>query len=335
MVSKKELLARILSATGMNFVIANLRRLVISDVRIIAYHRICETDDLNDQELVSANSEEFEKQIIYIKNNYNAISFSDLITHINKGTKPAKNSIVITFDDGFADNYLNAFPILKKHNIPATIFVSTGYIGGDKTFWFNQLSRLIKMNPGVNFQIDGKEFSVSQKTEEQECLLVELLTIMKNKKNSQRVTLLSDLSNQLIETHQCDTFALPMSWDNIREMDKSGIEFGSHTVTHPILSQLTEEELEHEIIGSKKQLEQQLNKMIQTISYPEGMEYAYNNKVIDMVTKAGYKIGCSYIPGINEFSSLNTLQLKRLHIERYVSFNLFRSMLALPELFKG
>lgn len=333
MTGKKELLANFLSALGLNLVIANLRRLFVNDIRIIAYHRICETDGLNDQELVSANCEEFEKQIIHIKENYSAITFEELIGHLNNGTAPPKNAVIITFDDGFADNYLNAFPILEKHQIPATIFISTDYINTDKTFWFNLLSRLVKLNVGASFTLDGKKNLVSDKSENQENLLVELLSLMKGKPNIDRVGLLVEISKQLPESEQCDIYALPMTWDNVREMDRSVIEFGSHTATHPILSQLTHDELEYEIVGSKKQLEKELGKKVQTISYPEGMEYAYNNKVIEMVTNAGYELGCSYIPGVNKLGSLDTYQLKRMHIERYVNFGLFRSMLALPEVF--
>lgn len=333
MTGKKEFLADFLSATGLNTTIAKLRGLFVSDVRIIAYHRICETDSLNDQELVSANCEDFEKQIIHIKEKYSAISFEQLIDHLSTGTKPPKDAVIITFDDGFADNYLNAFPILEKHQVPATIFISTDYIDTDKTFWFNHLSRLVKLNAGASFTLAGKAFVVSSALEGQESLLVELLSLMKGKPNKTRLELLLELSKQLPESELCDPLALPMTWDNVREMNKSVIEFGSHTATHPILSQLTEEELEHEIVNSKTQLEKQLGKQIQTISYPEGMEYAYNNKVIDMVTRAGYDLGCSYIPGVNKLGSLETFQLKRMHIERYVNFSLFRSMLALPEVF--
>jgi peptidoglycan/xylan/chitin deacetylase (PgdA/CDA1 family) len=333
MIGKRELLANFLSVTGLNLVIAKLRSLFVNDVRIIAYHRICETDALNDQELVSATCDEFEKQIIHIKKNYSAISFEQLINHLNNDTTPPRNAVIITFDDGFADNYLNAFPILEKYQIPATIFISTDYIDTDKTFWFNLLSRLVKLNVGASFSLDDKRYAVSSKPENQESLLVELLSLMKGKPNKNRLELLIELSKQLPESELCDNYALPMTWDNVREMDKSVIEFGSHTATHPILSQLTHEELEYEIVGSKKQLEKQLGKKIQTISYPEGMEYAYNNKVIEMVTNSGYELGCSYIPGVNKLGSLDSFQLKRMHIERYVKFSLFRSMLALPEVF--
>ena len=330
---KKALLATTLSKLKLNVFFRNVRRLFVEDVRIIAYHRICEIDEYNDKELVSASCKEFEKQVIYIKKHYNAISFSELIECIRNKSSFPKNALIITFDDGFADNYINAFPILKKHQLSATFFISTGYIDTKETFWFNLLSRLVKTNAGGVFNIENSEFCISNDLKEQEILLLDLLVLLKNRPNLKRLEILNDLTSQLSNRGPCDPLSLPMTWENIKEMGKYKIEFGSHTVTHPILSQLTEQELENEIRTSKKDLEEHLGRKIQTISYPEGMEYAYNKKVIDIVDKAGYELGCSYIPGVNKLDSLELFQLKRMHVERYVNFDLFRSMLAMPEIF--
>ena len=333
MYGKKEKLANIFYHIGANKMTAALRRLVINDVRIIAYHRICDTDAYNDKELVSANCEQFELQVKHIKENYNAITFAQLIDSIDSGKKLPRNSIIITFDDGFADNYHNAFKILKRHQVPATIFISTGYIDQADTFWFNWLSRVVKLNVGKKFTIDDVNYVIEENQEKQEELLVTLLALNKNRANKDRLALLESLKKQLDFNDECDELAAPMTWDEVREMSKGGVEFGSHTVSHPILSQLTDEELHVEIVESKQKLEKELGIPIQTISYPEGMEYAYNQKVIDKVVEAGYEMGASYIPGVNKLASLETFQLKRMHIERYVSHHLFCSMLALPEIF--
>ena len=330
---KKHLLSETINACRLTGFIRFLRGLLIDDIRIIAYHRICDIDNLNDRELVSATSEVFEKQILYIKKHFNAITFEQLIEHLNNNTKIPDNSIIITFDDGFADNYHNAFPILAKHKVPATFFISSGYIGTKKTFWFNEISRRIKSNPGLTFSIDDVTFKIPDKMELQEELIGDILGLLKKFKNKKRLKIINDISEVLLDKEPCDQLALPMTWEQIKEMIASGIEFGSHTVTHPILSMLSSDELHAEIFSSKKEIEKNTGQSITTISYPEGMNYAFNSNVLSLVEKAGYKIGCSYIPGINKITLKQPFQLKRLHIERYVDFNMFKSMLSLPELF--
>lgn len=333
MSSKKEKLAKIFSQLRLNQVLNFMRGYLVNDLRIIAYHRICEVDDINDPELVSATVEEFDWQVSYIKKYYSPLTFEQVIKRLDNNEKLPGNSIIITFDDGFFDNFRNAYPVLKKYRVPATFFISTAYIGSDETFWFNLVSRIIMLNVGKSFEFKSTSYQVPEDIEQRLSLISVILEVCKSVPNFERLELLESMREQLINIDGNDPLSRPMSWDNVREMSANGMEFGSHSQTHPILSQLTADELKAEIHDSKQAIEEQIDKKIHTISYPEGMDYAFNLDVLDKVEKAGYLFGTTYISGNNFAPKLKDFQLKRGHVERYVGRDLFASMLALPEVF--
>lgn len=101
---------------------------------ILLYHRVSETE--NDPLLLSVNPNNFRAQMKYLKDNFNIISLSELVFKV-KNKKSIKNSVVITFDDGYADNYYEALPILKELKIPATIFVTSGKINDNSPFYWD------------------------------------------------------------------------------------------------------------------------------------------------------------------------------------------------------
>ncbi len=92
---------------------------------VLMYHRV--SDRINDPD-VTVSDKNFERQMSYLKKNFNVVSLDDMVDRYKQNTKSEKDTVAITFDDGFKDNYTDAYPILKKYNIPATIFIVTGYI---------------------------------------------------------------------------------------------------------------------------------------------------------------------------------------------------------------
>ena len=155
---KKKILVDLISNIIPFGLILWLRSIFNKELVVLAYHRVCDIDKDNykfDMELVSASSKSFDYQISHIKKYYNPISMKQLVDYIeNKKPLPSK-PVLVTFDDGFDDNYINAFPILKKHNVPATIFLSTGYIDTDHVIWFDRLASLI-------FLVDQSELHIPE-----------------------------------------------------------------------------------------------------------------------------------------------------------------------------
>jgi len=311
-----------------------------NDLTILAYHRVLDFDDSFpfDIELISARPDQFEEQLKYIKKYYNPLTMEQLCElHKNKSVLPDK-SIVITFDDGFIDNYNIAFPLLKKYEIPATIFVSTGYIGSESTFWFDKLACLVLNNEiivsenNLLFEIINNNTSSSKRL-----ILEQCLEKIKSVSDSDRLSILNDLfdsNKNILDNSECAKYSSILSWDNVKEMNKSLMSFGSHTVSHPVLSQLSESEKYHEMTDSKRMLEDQLKIPIETIAYPVGTESAFDKSVIESAKKSGYELGITYVHGTNKWPLLDPFTIRRLHVEHYTSIRFFKCMLSLPNIFK-
>lgn len=338
---KKSLLSSFLAATGSAKPLIRARTLIKSEVTILAYHRVLEHWNEGqfefDVELISATTQDFSWQMAYVRDNYSPITFRQLIAHLDGEASLPPRPILITFDDGFDDNYHHAFPILKNAGVPATFFLSTGYIGGVRTFWYDWLCYLCNFASRKNrsgFIFGGREFVFSADWPSRSENIAELFAFVKRLKDDVLRAELIKLEEYLEVKYPEDGFdaSRPMSWQQVREMSDSGIEFGSHAVTHPILTNLTIDKLGEELRLSRERLEVELARKIEVIAYPVGEDFAFNEAVIKAACDAGYRLGASYISGVNDIAQLDHFRLKRLHIERYTSRSDFQGMLAMPNL---
>jgi len=271
-----------------------------------------------------------------VKKYFNVISFKNVINHIDRKKLLPKNPIIITFDDGHYDNYSNAFPVLKSLEVPATIFLSTGYIGTDDIFWFDWVSYLIYRTKKLSLSLaDNVKFNIENTIESRRQISEQVLEYLKSVPNSSRLQIIKDMTKELeVTLSEADKpLSTCLNWQQVIEMSSNGIEFGSHTISHPILSRLEDSELLDEIIKSKDDIEKHLNIDINTIAYPVGGNNEYNNRVIDICKSAGYRLGISYVSGIEEISLSNLFEIKRLHVERYTNMHRFKAMLHLPQVF--
>ena len=127
---------------------------------ILTYHRVYELD--YDPYALTVHPRIFEIQMKYLRENYNIIPLSELISQL-KEKKIKEDSVIITFDDGYHDNLYNSKPILKKYDIPATFFISAGMIGGKKEFWWDELERIFLTRHTLTYKplelnINGKKY---------------------------------------------------------------------------------------------------------------------------------------------------------------------------------
>jgi len=341
-IDKKALLARCLVSGRMLAPLARIRSACRADVPILAYHRIwdirCEDAFPFDVELVSASVAEFRWQMEYVRENFDPITFAALLDILEGITPAPPRPIIITFDDGFEDNFENAFPILSALEIPATIFLSTGYIASQQTFWYDRLAHMLLLAPERELTAKGfaETIQLGPDAKSRRRALRKVLAELKLMPNQCRLEVLGHLEFELgpLSEDRPSLESRPLNWDQVREMAQAGIEFGSHTVTHPILANLTDDELEFELAESRRAIEMQTGKPVTTISYPVGGRNAFNDRVRQEVQRAGYRLGVSYIPGTNPLSGLDHYGLRRQHVERYTERSYFAAMLGLPEVFR-
>lgn len=339
MSSRKSQLATALTRTRITSVLRAVRGAALDEVPILAYHRILpswrENDYPFDPELISATRDEFKWQMQYVAEHYSPITFETLIDALKTGGKLPPRPIIVTFDDGFDDNFHVAFPVLKALQMPATFFISTGYINQPRTFWFDWLHYLGKQALPVR----GIEFGDFRRgpagtSEDTRDAIDALFAYAKRLPDETLRTNLHSLEKALDIAYPEPGFpqSFPLTWDQVREMSAGGMEFGSHTVSHPILANLTSEALAEELVQSKHQIEQQIGEPVRTLSYPNGDEHAFDSRVIEATKRAGYELAASYLNGTNHIGRLEHYSLKRLHVERYTTRDDFTGMLAMPEI---
>jgi peptidoglycan/xylan/chitin deacetylase (PgdA/CDA1 family) len=283
---------------------------------ILMYHRV--TDDPD----AGVTSRNFERQMRYIKENMNPVSVSDIAEWLRNGKQIPPKAVAITFDDGYEDNYTNAYPILKDFSIPATIFLTTGYIGTKKIFWWDKVYEIvIKTNCSSirmsdlfsTLKINNDKYQyIELDTHKKKKIAINMLTtLFKNFKNGkifEATIVLQKILNvpdDKIEAHPVIT------WKQIVEMSNNGIEFGAHTISHPNLCKIDIDEAKKEILLSKTIIEDNINKRANGFAIPFGYSQHYNREVINCIKNAGFLYVCSADSGYIS-SNDNVYALKRI-----------------------
>lgn len=341
MIGKRQLAARMFCASGAARLLLRLRSASRQELTVLAYHRVYDIDNESsfpsDPELISASTEEFAWQMEFVRRHFSPICFNDFLKAIEQGTALPPRSLIVSFDDGHLDNYTQAFPILKRLDVPATIFLSTGYIGGSQAFWFDRLVTLIYYAPEGALDIPTLPLRVmiGPEVETRRAAAEAILARLKRVPNRQRLEVLSNLEAKLsqhVPAHPAGVSAA-LTWEQVQEMSQAGIEFGSHTVSHPVLTMLEDTQLHDELAESKRVIELKTGRPAPVLAYPVGGDYAFDQRVIAQAEVCGYRLGVSYLSGVNTRGSLDSFSIKRLHVERYTTRSDFTAMLALPRVF--
>lgn len=337
--NKRRIVAKVMFATGAITLLTSMRTRLADHLTILVYHRVLDVPDESafpfDVELVSASTHQFRRQMEYLRRHFQPTTFESVLRARDAGEMPPRGSAIVTFDDGFSDNYEHAFPILRDLGMPATVFLSTGYIDQQELPWYERLAYAVMTTPPEALRSAGLELDGPSDPASRRALIERTLRRLKQVPNGERTAMLDRIFRVLPDGDgwRKDGRSAPLTWEQVREMSACGIEFGSHTVNHPVLSKVPTDELDYELAGSKRRIEQEIGKPIEVIAYPVGGEEAFDGRVRQAVSRAGYKLGVSYIPGVDRPDSWDPYALRRLHVERYLDMSYFRAMLAAPDLF--
>ncbi|MFX0135826.1 MAG: polysaccharide deacetylase family protein, partial [Candidatus Hodarchaeota archaeon] len=245
---------------------------------------------------------------------YTIISLKEAIEILKKNLEITNNLIVITFDDGYRDNFENAFPILKNLQIPFTIFLTVNCIQSGKPLWIDYIINAIdRMNDDL-LDLRNIGFGIySLKTPINKADAVEKI-VMKGKNLINRNVLIDYILEKANLDYKDKIFKnIMLSWDEVKKMKGENVTFGSHSLNHYILSNLSFKEIELEISESKKILEDKLGCEINFFSYPNGSATDFNEYSKKVLKKYGYDCACSLIRGAN-YINTDLYALKRIGI---------------------
>lgn len=333
--SKKDLFARGLRATGLMPVV---RGLAPPELVVLAYHRVWDMGDEDrfpcDPELVSADRETFRRQMAHLRRHWNPVSLGAAVDAMEQGRALPPRSVVVSFDDGHLDNHAVAFPVLREFDIPAVIFLATEYVDSGRNFWFDEVAAMFQAAPAGLVELPGVAmFAALDDTASRRGAAAEALSRLKLLPDASRRAAVDEIARHLRVTLPASLPTAPMTWDHVREMAGAGIEFGSHTVSHPILSMLPPDEIRRELADSRAVIERETGRPCDLLAYPVGKAYAFNATVVDIARDLGYRAALSYIDGIERPRETDRFAIRRVAVERYYSDASFEARMLLPKVF--
>jgi peptidoglycan/xylan/chitin deacetylase (PgdA/CDA1 family) len=328
---KRDALA-LLHRTGVLTVARWLRR---GQTVILAYHGVVTTADpareyLNDN---FVDARVFEQQIAYIARHYRPMALTDIVSCYERGTPPPPGAIAVTFDDGFANNYTVALPILQRYGVPFTVFLTSGMIGTPGAqLWTERVSRAnyLTDRPSLTLALEGRMVSFalgSAKAREQASRRV--LRVLKRTSPEARDRTLSAIEDACgrpeLGPGDLERYAF-LSWPQARALAAAGVELGSHTVTHPVLSTLDPPRLWTEITESKRTIEAQLGSRCATFAYPNGSDADFGARDRQALEAAGYRCALA-LGGRSNGRTADLFALERLNVGRQFDQAMFEATL--------
>jgi peptidoglycan/xylan/chitin deacetylase (PgdA/CDA1 family) len=202
--------------------------------------------------------------------------------------RSVQGACAITFDDGWHDNFTNAFPVLNKFQLPATVFLASGFIGTDRLFWPEELTYYLRQRgcwgSGSQNQVSDRFLSELGGNDSEETFLDNAVLALKAWSPNDRKEILNHLRTACTAS---PPVRLLMNWEEAREMQASGlISFGAHTANHVILDQVSQRKAEEEIRCSLQVLESRLGVRPEFFAYPNGN---FNKGLQSILKRNGFK----------------------------------------------
>jgi peptidoglycan/xylan/chitin deacetylase (PgdA/CDA1 family) len=299
---------------------------------ILTYHRVVPPDELADhwiQPGMYVVTDVFERHMAFLREQFCVISMLELVERWNHSDWDQEaRYCVVTFDDGWLDNYRYAYPILRKFQIPATIFVPTDFVGTDEWFWPEKVAYCVE---GITCgrETCGKGAAILKKYVDIE---EEATWLACGSENAGR-----DLADQVIERCKdlgqemiselidtvCHELAISpsrerciMNWNEVVQMAEGGVSFGSHSRSHRILTQLSLEDVREELKGSQQVLKSRVGNYVPVFCYPNGNT---DPQIEALVKDCGYSAAVGVRPGLEGKRPGSLFNLRRIGIHNDIA----------------
>jgi peptidoglycan/xylan/chitin deacetylase (PgdA/CDA1 family) len=273
---------------------------------ILIYHRVF--TEQNSLFPVEVNQDRFDAQMALVSKLFNVIPFSEAMDCLKRGALPTR-AACITFDDGYADNAEVALPILLRHNIQATFFVASGYLGNGVMF-NDHIIEIVRKFQGNMLNLGNMNLGVydmSTPANRRQAVST-LLGKLKYRPASDRLSLVNTIGH--IAGVSAPT-RLMMTPDQVRALHQAGMEIGGHTVTHPILTNLDWETAKNEITENRRHLQEITGAPIRFFAYPNGKPgLDYDQTHVSLVKECGYEAAVTTSRGVSTVGS-DLFQLPR------------------------
>ena len=256
---------------------------------VFIFHRVLpEPDQLFPDEM---HARRFDEVCGWLKSWFNVLPLDQAVARLKTGTLPAR-AACITFDDGYADNHHVAMPILQRHGLTATFFIATGFLDGGR-MWNDTIIETIRgsTTPLLDFSSLGLGQYPVTTIDQKKATIAALINKIKYRPVAERISITEQLAHlaQVELPHD-----LMMTAHEVKAMRHAGMQIGAHTVSHPILARLSDEQARQEIGDSKIVLEKLLGERVGLFAYPNGKPGEdYMPQSVDVVRSLGFDAAVS------------------------------------------
>jgi peptidoglycan/xylan/chitin deacetylase (PgdA/CDA1 family) len=304
---------------------------------VFNYHRIGDSSaTVFDPNVFSCDEEHFDAQLETIAARFRVINSSELLELIEGGAGITEPLAMISFDDGYEDNYSKAFPLLAARNLPAIFFLPTNFIGTANIPWWDAVAWLVRNTDENILQLRGLGEPITVETVDIARSIRQVLRWFKGRPNTSSIEKLEELAvacNCELEADAAS--ALFMTWDQAREMLNAGMDIGSHTLSHQILSDLNLDEQREELSRSKSILETEIGSEVSVLAYPAGGLDSYTRETARLARGCGYRAAFNFTKGggYNPDPKANPFDLARIPVENQATpTDIKMSALAVPKI---
>lgn len=278
-----------------------MHRLWPARLTVLAYHRVV---DLNVPGFdtfkpnVSATPAAFAAQMDFIRRRFNVVGVQDVVAWLYGQGSLLPHPALITFDDGYRDNFDHALPVLCQRNLPALVFLTTNHIGQAAPFYWDFIAYCFQHTSccGADLPLFGWQQWRDEHT--RTAVMRRWLAALKALPDAEKWQVVRQLPAALGVSVPKDAFAdLHLNWDQVRVMVAAGVDMGAHTQSHPILTRVPLEQARREAIGSKARIEAEIGYPVTTFAYPNGLPADFNPALYAMLTQGGFQAAFTLVPG--------------------------------------
>jgi len=264
---------------------------------VLRYHRVAGTDA--EPLPLAVTLREFEGQLRFLRSHCQPTAAREIAQAVTEGQPLPPGAVAITFDDGYEDNFSVALPLLKKHGMSATFFLTTGWIESERMLWWDRVHEHVRQAAREGIAPTGHETlpqpvaaalaSANLRSPAGPATLEhELVAALRSLQlPPEGLDPLIERIAECLGTDEPDPAQYrPMNWLQVRLLRQSGMDIGSHTVSHARLGSVPAERAHDELAESRKKLEKELGEKIDLLAYPAG---DHNEDVTELAVEAGYE----------------------------------------------
>ncbi len=264
---------------------------------VFNHHRIGNRGECAyDRELFSASAEQFDYQLSYIKQHFPVLLPHELAEFRSKKKQLTRLHAMITFDDGYLDNYTLAFKLLKQHGMAAAFFLVSTFVGTTFVPWWDEVAYLVRHSPASSLAMMSRRGISVDLNLDREGAVDAVLQAYKSEEN--QAAFLQELRGEA-QVELPNEGRRFLNWDEAREMSAAGMEVGAHTHTHPFLNRLSFASQQTELRESKAIIDENMGQPVTSLAYPNGSSKDFTAETQQIAREAGYTTAFSYYGGIN------------------------------------